>query len=251
LAYQTLRFAGRQGSLEAWTVFHPSSPKTAASKPQTIVLMFHGYASCKSALLPEAKIFYDLGYDPILVDFGCHGGSEGTRTTLGYYESEDVDASWMVAHQRWPEAKFIFYGVSMGAVAVMRAVSEYHLLPAAAVLESPFSGLLTTTRNRFWLMGVPPFPCAELMVFWGGVRCRFDGFKFNPVDYAPMMACPTLLMVGEKDRRVTVEETKEICNRLPGVRRMAVMEGAGHESFAKRDPEKWSGEVDGFLKSIQ
>ena len=39
----------------------------------------------------------------------------------------------------------------------------------AVVLECPFDRLLTTVEHRFELMGVPAFPLARLLTFWGGV----------------------------------------------------------------------------------
>jgi uncharacterized protein len=31
---------------------------------------------------------------------------------------------------------------------------------------------------------IPPFPLAELIIFWGGVQHGFNAFAHNPVTYA-------------------------------------------------------------------
>ncbi|NJR40440.1 MAG: hypothetical protein HC781_18420 [Leptolyngbyaceae cyanobacterium CSU_1_4] len=86
----------------------------------------------------------------------------------------------------------ILYGASMGAVAVMRAVAIEKIEPVALILESPFDRLLNTVRHRFEVMGIPSFPSAELIVFWGGVQLGIDGFNHNPVDYARSIDCPRI-----------------------------------------------------------
>ena len=47
-------------SLEAWHVLRVES--------RGVILMFHGYADRKSSILPEARAFFDQGWDPVLVD---------------------------------------------------------------------------------------------------------------------------------------------------------------------------------------
>ncbi len=75
--------------------------------------------------------------------------------------------------------------------------------PAALVLESPFDALLSTVVNRFALMGLPAFPFAHLLVFWGGVQQGFNGFRHYPADYATEVRCAVLLLDGANDTRVT------------------------------------------------
>ena len=38
----------------------------------------------------------------------------------------------------------------------------------AVVVESVFDRLLSTAENRFHSMGIPAFPMARLLIFWGG-----------------------------------------------------------------------------------
>src|SRR6202011_4305109 len=68
LEFENHKFVGKDGvDLEAWHIPHP--------KATGLVLMIHGYASCKANLLPEAKVFHDLGYATFLLDFRGSGGS--------------------------------------------------------------------------------------------------------------------------------------------------------------------------------
>ncbi|MBW4513674.1 MAG: alpha/beta hydrolase [Timaviella obliquedivisa GSE-PSE-MK23-08B] len=245
LGYETHRIAiGQEGkeNLEAWYI--------PTQKSRGLVLLFPPYGSSKAALLAPTKVFHDLGYDALLVDFRGAGGSTGNDTTLGVREAKDVAIAFTYSQKQWADKPMILYGASMGAVAVMRAVAIEKIEPAALILESPFDRLLNTVRHRFEVMGIPSFPSAELIVFWGGVQQGIDGFSHNPVDYARSIPCPVLLLHGERDQRVTVAEAAQIFERLPGQKHWQVFSSAnGHGSLTADDTEQWQDWVSRFLKS--
>ena len=243
LQYEWRTIGVEDGALEAWYV--PSAGTRGA-----IVLMFPAYAESKSGLLPAARALSGLGYDSLMVDFRGAGGSTGSDTTLGMREARDVAAAFRYARQEWPGRPVALYGVSMGAVAAMRAVAAEGVQPDALVLESPFDTLLNTVRNRFHATGLPDFPAAEMLVFWGRVQHGFDGFAHNPVEYARSVRCPTLLMYGDRDRRVTPSQSTGIYDALgPRIYKRAVEFGdAGHETLVLRDPRLWASHVDQLLR---
>jgi len=185
------------------------------------------------------------------VDFRGSGGSSGDDTTLGVREAADVALSVAYARRIWPEQPLVLYGISMGSAAVLRAIAAAGVRPDAVILESPFDRLLATTRNRFRAMGLPAFPSAELLLFWGGVQQGFDGFAHNPVDYAAGVDCPALLLHGERDPRVTVEQAGMVFERLPGPKERVLFPGAGHEMLIAAAPELWYQSVARFLEQLQ
>jgi alpha-beta hydrolase superfamily lysophospholipase len=230
------------GALEAWYV-----PTTAAN---AVVLMFPAYAESKSGLLPSARALNGLGYGTLMVDFRGAGRSTGSDTTLGVREARDVAAAFRYARQEWPGRPIALYGVSMGAAAALRAVAAESVQPEALILESPFDNLLNTVRNRFHATGLPAFPAAEMLLFWGGVQHGFDGFAHNPVEYARSVRCPTLLMYGGRDPRVTPAQSTAIYVALgPGnYKRAVAFEGAGHEALVLSDSELWASHVEQLLR---
>jgi uncharacterized protein len=64
----------------------------------------------------------------------------------------------------------------MGAVAVVRAVAVAPVNPSAVIVEGLYDRILSAIRNRFGSMGLPSFPSAELLAFWGGVQMGFPAF---------------------------------------------------------------------------
>lgn len=231
-------------NIESWYV------SAASPSPRAVVVLFHGYASSKSALLGEARAFHEMGHAVCLVDFRGSGGSSGSVTTLGFLECADVAASCHVAGRLVPGRPIVLYGHSMGSVAILRAIAVAGVRPAGIILECPFGHLLETVRQRFSAMGLPSFPCAELMVFWGGVQHGMNGFAHNPVDYAAHVKCPSLFMHGEADARVPLANAEAVFSTLAGEKTFRSFPDLGHESYLRARPGLWKRYVSEFLNTL-
>jgi len=240
-ACRSLTFAGANGvRLGAW--YCPLSP----DKP--LVILFHGYSNEKSSVLNEARVFLELGLSVLLVDFRGSGDSSESYTTVGYDEAEDVAAAVRYAKASLPHSKLVLYGVSMGAAAELRAVHSCGIQPDAIIAEAVFDKMLNTARNRFALMGVPSFPSAELLVFWGGRQFGFNGFGNNPVEYAASVRCPILFLHGAADPRARLVEARQVFDAVPGRKWFKEFAGIGHASIVVPYREQWKETVRQFLK---
>jgi alpha-beta hydrolase superfamily lysophospholipase len=226
-------------ALEAWFIPHP--------QPTGIVLMFHGYGAGKSCLLTEAQVFHQLGFSTFLSDFRGSGGSGGNQTSLGWHEADDVTAAVDAVRALSPARPIILYGQSMGAAAILRAISVNGLQPDGVILESVFDRMLNTVKNRFRSMGIPSFPSAQLIVLWGGVQTRSRGFANNPVEYAKAVRCPVLMLHGANDPRATPTQARTVFDNLGGRKHIEIFEGVGHQSCLPANPEKWKNAVSKFL----
>ncbi len=238
------------GTIATWVI-----PRVAADRTEGTLgahagdtaILFHGYGGTRAELLTEATWFHDRGLTAIVVDFPGSGGSEGDVTTLGWSEADVVRD--MVA-RFGPEdgGRLLLFGRSMGAAAILRAVGVLGVSADRLVLENPFDRLVTTAGHRFEAMGLPAFPAANLLVFWGGVQLGFDGFAHDPVDYARGVTVPTLLLVGEKDDRARPEEVAAIDAALAGPRYpMVIIPKVGHRALIGAEPGRWEAAVERVL----
>lgn len=240
LSFMTHRIAiAEEKFLEVWLV-----PQADA---RGVAVLFPAYAESKDTLLQTAAILHRLGYTILMVDFRGAGGSSGTNTTLGWREAEDVAAAARYARQLYPDRPLVLFGMSMGAVAIARAIALYGVDATAAILECPFDRLISAVRHRLQVVGAPSFPLAELIVFWGSLEYGSNGFTHNPIEYARSVSCPTLVMRGDRDPRVTREEVAGFVGNLRGEKRSISVPGAGHELLADFNPELWQQEVEKFL----
>jgi alpha-beta hydrolase superfamily lysophospholipase len=231
-----------QFELEGWYIPH--------SESNGVILLFHGYAASKSKLLPEAKAFNELGYTTFLVDFRGSGGSSGHETSIGYLEADDVARAVEYVQGISTGQPIILYGQSMGSVAILRAIYTHQVQPDAIIIEAVFDKLLSTVQNRFSAMGIPSFPGAQLLVFWGGVQNGYLGFKHNPVEYAPQVQCPVLMLHGADDPRATIEQAEAVFQKLNGEKQFERFEGVVHESYLVAKPDQWRQVVSQFLQRV-
>ncbi|QDU22204.1 alpha/beta hydrolase [Urbifossiella limnaea] len=242
LSAETVRFAAGGVNLEAWLVAPPGAKGT--------VILFHGYAACRSALLPEAAAVVELGYAALVVDFRGAGGSDGSDCTLGHDEARDVAAALRFARERKLPGPVVLFGQSMGGAAVLRAVGALGADPDGIVVEAVFARTLTTVRNRFALMGLPSFPGAEMLVFWGSVRGGFDAFAHDPAEYARGCRVPALVLHGGADRNATPAEGRAIFEALPDRKELVVFDGVGHTSLCAADRPRWAAAVGRLVGSV-
>ena len=225
--------------LEAWYLPKPES--------KGVVLLFHGYAASKSTVLPEAQALNALGYDTFLVDFRGSGGSNRSETSIGFYEADDVAASFEFVQQKLRRDNIILYGQSMGGVAILRAVAEKEVKPERIIVEAVFDRMVSTVANRFSTMGLLTFPSAQLLIFWGSVINGYSGFEHNPVRYAAEIDCPTLILHGTADDRATLEQVQVVYEQIRSEKRFEVFDGVGHESYLAANSERWQEIVREFL----
>ncbi len=215
-----------------------------------LVILFHGYSTEKTLLLKEAKAFLDLGTSVLLVDFRGSGGSSESTTTLGFHEAVDVTAAVRYAKENLPHSQLILFGQSMGSAAILRAIQKENIAPDGVILQAVFDSMLQTIRNRFASMGIPSFPSAELLVFWGGQQQGFNGFSHNPVDYAKALSCPSLFMHGSDDPRATLAEGRRVFDAAPNPKAFTEFIHTGHESYVSTHPDQWKASVGTFLADI-
>ena len=227
--------------LECWSINTPQSKGT--------VILFHGYSGEKSSMLDKAAIFRELGYNTLLVDFMGSGGSQGNQTTIGFNEAKQVKTCYDYLKQKG-EKNISMFGTSMGAVAIMKALNDYvDLKPKEIIIECPFGSFYKTVCARFKTMNAPTFPMAGLLVFWGGLENGFWAFGHNPTEYAKSINCPTLLLYGQLDEKVSKAEIDEVFKNLGGHKTLRIYPNAGHENYLNKYKTAWTKDVQEFMSA--
>ncbi len=225
-------------NIECWLI--------KAAAPQGTVILFHGYSASKSQMLDKSNEFLKMGFNTLLVDFMGSGGSEGNQTTIGFKEAEEVKTCFDYI-AGLGEKRIYLFGTSMGAAAVLKAISDYGLNSTGIIVECPFGSMYKTTCARFTTLHAPTFPMAGLLVFWGGIQNGFPAFSHNPAEYAKKITCPTLLLYGAKDEKVSKQEIFEIYNNLKGEKQLHIYPDAAHENYLHRYKNQWVQDVAAFI----
>ena len=245
-SFDTTILKTRKGlTIEAWY------SKTDSVSRGTVIL-FHGLTMNKGRVLMEASEFRFQGYNVMLVDFRAHGNSDGSTTTIGFRESEEVKLAWDNILQRGGKNIFL-WGTSMGAVSIAKAIADYAIKPSGVILEMPFATLQSHLRSRarsIGFRGFPEKPFGFLVTCWVGIERGFNGFNFQTSDYAKKITCPVLLQWGALDHNVLKWETDKVYNAISSSnKKLVIYELADHESLLQKDPLKWRLETEKFLSA--
>jgi len=225
--------------LRAW--LRTGRPERAA------VIAVHGLGDSLESLTGAADVYSRRGHSVLLLDLRAHGGSEGRYTTLGGGEREDVLAAMKLLESRGlATSGFILSGVSMGAVAVIRAAAERNDV-RAVIAEAPFDSYRSTVSHhaqlRFGLPAwVPLIPIAVAIAEW---RAGFDADAVDAVAAARRMKASLLAIVDGDDPRMPEPVVRRVYDAHPGPKRLWIAAGADHAGAPLR-PDYWP-TVLGFL----
>jgi pimeloyl-ACP methyl ester carboxylesterase len=187
----------------------------------------------------------------LLFDFAGHGDSDDSFVTYGSREREDVTAVVEYLRRRGDVdmRRLGIMGYSLGAITAtltMAAQTELRCL----VIESGFADVqrdLIKLFSRF--TGLPGFPLADLVVFWGekitGVRLS----QIRPAQVIHQISPRAVFIIADRLDQVADEphdgEALYAAAREP--KRFWLVEDAGHVYAFVERPDEWIERVGAFL----
>ena len=227
---------------------HTGELPFADKKPRVVVIV-HGFTYCLLGGIKYAAIFHALGFDCLLYDHRNHGRSGRAPTTMGYYESRDLNTVCDWARARFGEDAFIgTHGESMGAATVMLQASQYPSL-AFAIEDCGYSDLKKelsfALRHRFHL---PAFPLVSIASLFSRLRGGVFFSKVRPID--SVRRCenlPMLFIHGDADGLVPFNMLQANYDAKPGKRAIQAFPEAGHAGCYHSNPATYAACVEAFL----
>jgi pimeloyl-ACP methyl ester carboxylesterase len=234
--YENVSFDSEGLALRAWL--------SRGEPDRPAVIIVHGLGDTLESYQEHAQLFLDRHHTVLLLDLRGHGGSEGSVTSLGGREREDVRAAMSYLK---PEEGFILVGHSMGAVAVILAADGRSDV-RAVVAEAPFDSYRNTVAHHAKLLfGLPSwFPLIPLAIRGAEWRAGFDADDVDAVAAASRIQAPLLAIVDGNDERMPQPVVRRIVDAHPGPHRLWVASGVGHVA-AVYHPE-WKTVVLSFLE---
>jgi pimeloyl-ACP methyl ester carboxylesterase len=212
-------------------------------------VLVHGLGDSLESYADSGATLHRRGHTVLLLDLRAHGGSEGRLTTLGGREREDVRAALAALRERGLGRRgFVLLGVSMGAVAVLRAAAEEEDV-RAVVAEAPYDDYRSSMAHHARLYyGLPRwFPLVPAAIAVAEWRAGFDADAVSAVEAARRVRGALLLIVDGNDERMPEPVVRRVLDAHSGPKRLWTAPGAPH-SGAANAPGYWD-TVLGFLEA--
>jgi hypothetical protein len=187
-----------------------------SSNPLGTVIVLHGLASCKEAMLPTAKTFTRAGFNCILYDLRAHGESGGEYCTFGYCEKGDLS--------RYIDSAFARYGSAIGPVAVMGGslgagvalqAMEADRRICCGIVESPFATLREVVFDYVKRRSaVSARWVSDLALTRAGRIAHFPVDSVRPEESARHITRPVMVVHGLLDENISPEYGKRVYQNL-------------------------------------
>ena len=187
--YQDVSFKTADGlTLRGWYI--PSAKST-----ETTLILLHGYPADKGNILP-VQAFLHEDFNLLLFDFRYLGKSEGSYSTAGAKEVEDLLAAIQFLKTRGIKEVGV-WGFSMGGAVALMAIGKAPEI-RAVISESSYASLADMTFELFRIP-VLNYPIAYLVGVWAKLFLGIDVREASPADRIRNTTLPILLIHSSAD----------------------------------------------------
>ena len=201
LKYESVTFESSDGlNLKAW--FIPSD------KSNNTIIVMHGYPTNKADVLPFS-MFLLKKFNVFLFDFRSFGESEGSYTTVGFKEVNDLDGAVNYLENRKDVKNIGALGFSLGgSVALMNKNNDIK----AIVSDSAYSNLNNMIESMYKNFYFLKYPFVQLTRIYGKMFFNVDLKDVSPATAIKNINKPVLIIHGKKDSQIPVNEANVLHN---------------------------------------
>ncbi len=207
------------------------------------LLLLHGLAEQRQTMRARADGIYTLGWNVAVLDSRAYGDSGGSFASFGGHEAADlrlwVDA--LSARVGTP-VRLAVWGRSMGAGVALRESHNDQRIKAL-VLEAPYVDLRRTASTLIRRYRIPASGALASMILRRAHRLSGVSLHLpRPIDLAPVVTIPVLILRGASDALVSDAETTRLASALggpverievPGARHSKVLDVGGADLLAR------------------
>ncbi|MCK9445859.1 lysophospholipase [bacterium] len=217
-----------------------------------LVFLMHGFLSYKEhpLLLSTAQIFKENNFTTVLFDStNSLGKSEGRMedgTTTGYFEDLEDVIDW-AKKQKWYDDKFYLVGHSLGGYCVAKYAAQNENVKNLILFNPKVLGEIFEKNNdeemiKEWK--------EKGLIEWEshsspgvfkrkGYKYFEDGINHNLLEIAGNIKCPVLILSGDEDEVIPIEQQKELFDRIKSKKEIYIFKNGDHNLEGKEDSEEF------------
>jgi fermentation-respiration switch protein FrsA (DUF1100 family) len=196
------------------------------------VLLFHGNAGNIGDRLLHARLLTDAGLDVFSFDYRGYGRSTGSPDEEGTYRDARAARVALLRQEGVAEDGVFYVGESLGGgVAVALAVEAP---PRGLVLLSTFTSVRDMGRVHYPIIPTSLVPDA-----------------YPTLRRVRELKCPLLVMHGDRDEIVPVEQGRALFDAAPEPKRLHLFPGAGHNDLLNRAGQEWAETIAVWARDVQ
>ncbi|MFA9397334.1 MAG: alpha/beta hydrolase [Clostridiaceae bacterium] len=221
------------------------------NKSDKTIILVHGITVSLEWSIKYINMFLKRKWNVVIYDQRRHGDSEGTYSTYGFYEKQDVDVLVNYCIKRWGQNSIIgLHGESMGAATVLQYASINKYVKFI-IADCSFSNLIKefkyNVKTDFKLNG-------GFLIALTSMRAkRLAKFNFkdvSPLDVIKDNDIPVMFAHGDEDKLVPVEMSIEMYEAKKKNKKLYIAKGAGHARAIEVDREEYEKQVMEFVDDV-
>lgn len=216
-----------------------------------VAVCCHGYGATWRSMQPQAKMFYDRGFDVLLPSMRGHGTSGG-KVGMAWIDRFDL--------LRWIDRTVELYGSNVSIALVGTSMGGSTVVAAAGMNPPPQVKCViddcgfSSQRDEYYacVKRVPLPKSVVILPLAVGVK-MVHGYSIYDADITPLaqnVTVPALFIHGEKDAFVPFELGKKLYEACGSqFKKFYAVPDAAHACAYACDPEKYVSEVNEFIES--
>ena len=162
----------------------------AKNKTSTTVLFFHGNAGNISHRLETIKIFNQLGFNFLIVDYRGYGNSTGKPSEQGTYIDADTAWNYLMEEKKLQADQIIIAGRSLGGGVAAELAKKVQ--PAMLILESTFTSMTDVSAIHY------PFMPTSIIV----------KHKYKTFSKLKDIHCPVVIIHSKNDEVIPFKQSQ-------------------------------------------
>jgi len=182
------------------------------TRPQGLVLYFHGNSRSIKGWAKYAKDFSRYGYDVVLVDYRGFGKSTGKRGEKDMMN--DMQFVYDTLNATYHENHILVYGRSLGSGFAAKIASDNK--PRYLILDAPYYSFRKTVQRL-----LPILPMRFVLRF----HIRTD-------KWLPKVNCHTYIIHGTKDWLIPISQSEKLQALSPRKITLIRIHGGGHNNLS-------------------